>query len=151
MANDLMNSIINDLLMPGVDDAKKCFITDISLQPMRYLVKDATGEEKEEEAFIELYSMDSTKAKAHQEAIQKRRLEVNARGARVKLTPSQLEAEQVDLLVSLTVSWNFRRGNGDVIPCTPENARAVYGNNGAAYIREQVEGFIGERSNFAKP
>jgi hypothetical protein len=146
------DDLFSDLVMVGVDTPQKLELVDTRMQPIRYMVNGADGEEPHEErAWIELFSMDSAKARAYDNSVQRRRLDVNARGKMVKLTPEQLEAETVDKLVALTNSWHFRRRNGDLIPFSQENARLLYGSGGAQYIREQVEGYIGERTNFDKP
>ena len=145
------DDLISDLLLDGVDAPRKLELVDTRLQPIRYEIQ-ANGEDPHfEPAWIELYSMDSGKARQYQNLVQRRRLEVNARGKMVKLTPEQLEAEAVDMLVALTANWHFRRRNGELIPFSSENARALYASTGAQYIREQVDGFISERTNFDKP
>lgn len=146
------DEMFGDLLLAGVDSPRKLELVDTRLQPIRYTVNGVDGEDPHDEAaWIELYSLDSGKAKAYDNSVQRRRLEVNARGKMVKLTPEQLEAETVDKLVALTSGWHFRRRNGDLIPFSQENARNLYGSGAATYIREQVEGFINERTNFDKP
>jgi hypothetical protein len=69
----------------------------------------------------------------------------NKRGA-APVTAEQLETDAVDLLVTATVGWSGIVFDGAELPCTPENARMVYGK--LRWLRGQVESFIQDRSNF---
>jgi len=61
-------------------------------------------------------------------------------------TAEQFDNEGISLLVACTLDWKNIEINGDVLECTPENARWIYKN--APMIREQVDEFVGDRSNF---
>lgn len=59
------------------------------------------------------------------------------------------ESDALDMLAACTVGWvGVLNTKGEPIECTVENARKLY----EAYpvVREQVDGFIGERANFLK-
>lgn len=100
-----------------------------------------------EEAFIELYSADSEAARRHNRAIQRRRLAMRGRG---RITPEELEAEGVELLAALTTGWRLVTLSGKTleVPFSPENARELYAAPSLAWIREQVDEFAADRSNF---
>lgn len=122
--------------------SRMTIVHPVTRQPLR--VED-TGNE----AWIDLYSDDSEVARKHQRAITRKRLAMKGRG---KLTPEELEAEQVELLVSLTAGWNLIGLDGQPIdiPFSPENARELYQSNALAWIREQVDAHAGDRGNFSK-
>lgn len=113
----------------------------VSRQPLR----DAEGKE----AFVDLYSNDSEPARKHQRAVQRRRLAMRGRG---KLTPEELEAEQVELLAALTAEWYLvdLAGRPIDVPFSQENARELYGDAAVSWLREQVDEFAGDRGNFSK-
>lgn len=108
-------------------------------------------DKKGEEAWIDLYSADSDVARKHNRAIQRRLLNVSARGQRIKRTPEELEAEGLDLLVALTTGWRLVSLSGDHmdVPFTAENARELYGAPSMAWLREQVDEFAADRGNFS--
>jgi len=57
-----------------------------------------------------------------------------------------LEVEEIELLVACTVDWDNIVDNGEKLECTKENVRCVYKNY--PWIKDQVDDFIGDRSNF---
>ena len=95
-------------------------------------------------AWIELYSADSHIARKHQRAVTRKRLAMRGRG---KVSPEELEAEDNDLLVALTAGWNLVLTD---LPFSQENARELYLNENTPHIREQVQDFVNDRSNFSK-
>ena len=113
----------------------------MSRQPLR----DAEGKE----AFIAHYSADSEQARKYQRAVQRRRLAMRGRG---KLTPEELEAEAVEFLSVLSTDWYLLALDGSPIdvPFSQENARDLYANPGAAWIREQLDESASDRGNFAR-
>lgn len=104
------------------------------------------------EAWIDLYSADSEVARRHNRAIQRRLLNVSARGQRIKRTPEEIEAEGVDLLAALTTGWRLVSMSGDPldVPFNQENARELYAAPSMAWIREQVDEFAADRGNFSE-
>ncbi|MFN3858110.1 MAG: hypothetical protein ACK4RV_10190 [Caulobacter sp.] len=81
--------------------------------------------------------------------------ETNARANRVlnqrgrqKITVEASRAEGVRLLAKCTVAWAGIKVRGEFLDCTYENALKLYTE--FAFIREQVDAFIGDRSNFTK-
>lgn len=96
------------------------------------------------EAWIEVWSADSERARQFRRAQTKSRLEAQARGP---ITQEDRDADGVALLVALTDGWNFIGPEGR-LDFTPENARALYAAPGTAYISEQVDRFAVDRRNF---
>ena len=132
-----------DKLALAVDEPEKMIIVHPhTRQPLRH-------KESGEEGYIELYSSDSDIARKHSRNIQRRRLNMRGRG---KLTPEEIEAEATSLLVALTVSWNLVGLDGDPldVPFTQENARELYSEHVMAWLREQVDEFTADRSNFSQ-
>lgn len=94
-------------------------------------------------AWIDVHSMDSEIGRKHQRAIARKRLQSRVR---LKLTPEELESENTDLLVALTVGWDLVVTD---LPFSPENARALYENPKTVNIRRQVDEHAADPSNFA--
>lgn len=111
-------------------------------QPLR----DANGQD----AWIELLSSDSEKARKHNIEIQRRRLRA-ARG-RLRIEPEEIEADSVELLAVLTSGWHLCGLDSTPldVPCSIENARELYGTPGLAWLREQVDEFVTDRVNFGR-
>jgi hypothetical protein len=131
-----------DAIALQVDKPSKMTILDpVSQQPIR----DAEGKE----SFIELYSSDSPKGRTHQKNMLRQRLNMRGRG---KLTPEQLEAESVDLLVALSVSWYLLTFEGKPlnVEFSQENARELYSSESMAWLREQVDTYTSDRANLSK-
>jgi hypothetical protein len=103
-------------------------------------------------AYIDLYSSDSEIARKHNQAVSRRRLSTAGRGSRIRITPEELEADQIELLVALTVGWRLLTLDGAPldIPFSPAEARDLYGSQEAAWLREQIDEFAGDRANFSK-
>ena len=83
--------------------------------------------------------------KASREA-QRRRLQVLARGGQMKLTPEELEAESLALLVSCVLGWDGVESEGAALPCTAENVKKVF--EACPWIKDQVDAAIGDRALF---
>jgi hypothetical protein len=113
----------------------------VTRQPLR----DAEGKE----AYIDHYSMDSEIARKHQRAVQRRRL---AMRGRLKITPEELEAETVDLLVALTVGWYLvdLKGNPIDLKFTQQDARDLYSDHTIPWLREQLDESAADRANFSR-
>ena len=113
----------------------------VTRQPMR----NGQGEP----AYIDHYSSDSEIARKHQRAIQRRRL---AMRGRMKITPEEIEAEAVDVLAALTVGWHLidLRGNVIDLPFSQDNARELYANPAASWLREQIDESTADRANFSQ-
>jgi len=70
-----------------------------------------------------------------------------AKGKRaVDLDAEKLAEDSIDDLVQLTTGWAGFSLDGAALDATPENIRKVYAE--WAWIREQVQEFVADRSNF---
>lgn len=72
---------------------------------------------------------------------------LNQKG-RAKLSAEALKGEGISLLAKCTVDWDGIMVEGETLDCTYDNAVKLYDR--FAFIREQVDEFIGDRSNFSK-
>jgi hypothetical protein len=95
------------------------------------------------EAWIELHSADSDIARKHNRMITKKRLGMR-RG--IRLTPEELEAEQIELFVALTTGWDLVVTD---LEFSQLNARELYSNPKTPHIREQIDEFVNTRENFS--
>jgi len=102
------------------------------------------------EAYIDLISSDSDRARFQLRETLRRRMAAAQRVGRARVTPEEQEAEGVDLLVSMTTGWLLLTPDGDPIdvPCTPENARLLYDDNRFFWIKRQVDEFTADAGNF---
>ncbi len=103
-------------------------------------------------AYIDLYSADSLAAKKQNREISRRRLAMAGRSRAMKLTPEEIENDQIELLVAITADWYLVSLDGEKIdiPFSASEARTLYGSEEAAWLREQVDDFAGDRANFTK-
>lgn len=97
-------------------------------------------------AWIHVLGADSD---AYQERIrefQRQRSEILKRNMRATFDPSDRAAQELDLLVAMTVGWEHIERKGQPIAFSQEEARKLY----AQYptIREQVDAAIHDRANF---
>ena len=70
-----------------------------------------------------------------------------AKRGRLELTdPVEDEEYEIERLAGCTLSWEGICRDGKPIPCTPDEAMALY--EGAAWIRRQVAGFLDDAVNF---
>ena len=101
-----------------------------------------------EPAWIDLHSMDSKPAHDYQRALRNRRIASRAR----KVTAEELEAEGVGLLAAVTAAWRLVGLDGAVldVPCTRDNAAELDAERSLGWLREQVDGFVGDRGNFLR-
>jgi hypothetical protein len=102
-----------------------------------------------EEAWVELYSLDSTKAATYERSLTDRRLQQRNKQA---LTAEQMEAEHVSRLANLTAGWFLMDFTGTPleVPFSAPAAQELYSSNAMKWLREQVEVFLANRSNFTK-
>ena len=101
--------------------------------------------------FIDLYSADSEIAKKQNRRVTDRRIAMKGRG---KVSAAEIEADQVELLVSLTAGWGTISKDGQTVTHDPafsaDAARDLYSNPDNAEIRSQVDEFTADRGNFSK-
>ena len=70
-------------------------------------------------------------------------------GARLKLTAEGIDSDAVAYLAKLSTRWNITLG-GEKPVFNTEAAMSLYMNPKLAFVREQVDAGIAERSNFLK-
>ena len=97
-------------------------------------------------SYIILAGADSEVYRAAQRKIANKRLSNPSFRGQFKLTVEQLEVETLELLARCTLSWREVVYKGEQMPCTPENAKMLY--KALPWLRDQVNGFIEDRSNF---
>lgn len=66
----------------------------------------------------------------------------------IKATDEDLERDELDLLVAVTIGWTFTVMDGQPFPCNPENARRFWADPRFVWIREQAMSFVLEDGNF---
>lgn len=130
--------------MSGLDlaalDIEKGAETGARLELMHPTTNAPTG------AWITLLGADSEAYRERQRALQRKRFDRMAKQRRMAISPEELEAEGLDLLVASTTGWGGLEQAGVPIPFSPGAARELYAKR--RWIREQVEEFIGDRANF---
>jgi hypothetical protein len=62
------------------------------------------------------------------------------------LDAEKLSEDSIDDLVKLTTAWSGFELDGKKLDCNPDNVRKVYAE--WAWIKEQVQEFVGNRANF---
>lgn len=96
---------------------------------------------------ITLLGQDSKVYRKIQLAKQQAALNRIAKGKKaIDLDAEKLAEDSIDDLVQLTTDWTGFVLDGNPLECTPENIRTVYGE--WAWIKEQVQEFVADRSNF---
>lgn len=99
---------------------------------------------------IMLLGPDSSKYRQVTRDSVRKRLAQRASGNAAQVSDADIEEAErdaIELLVACTVSWlGVYTPQGEAIPCTPDNARALF----VAYpvVREQAEAFIANRVHF---
>ena len=65
---------------------------------------------------------------------------------KMQRSSSEIENDNINLLAASTLDWKNVQYNGEELECNRENVRWLYKNFPA--VQEQVDEFIGDRSNF---
>lgn len=108
--------------------------------------------QEETDVKIRLLGSDSDEYRA----LSKKRFEQMQRKAKMlkgknkanEIDLDEAEEQAHDLLARMTVSWEGVEEDGQAVHCSVDNAKMIYGKYPT--IREQVEKFIADRSNFIK-
>ncbi len=100
-----------------------------------------------DEAWIDLYSIDSKAWRNTVRAQQDRRMRTRGRP-----TTEEIEADTTELFAAVTVGWRLFTLDGDPIdvPCSASNARELYAMPELSWLREQVDSFVSDRGNFKR-
>jgi hypothetical protein len=105
-----------------------------------------TDEATKEPVTVTVLGVDSKEYRRQTHRAANRRLKQGSRSGRIKITAEELEAEAIDLLVSVTMGWTHVEVDGTELECTPQNVRLVYDR--FPWLREQVDEFVLDRTNF---
>lgn len=103
--------------------------------------------------FIELCSMDSKEFRTATRMVLNRRI-AKSKGRRggdptMPASAEEAESDSIDTLIACTKGWSSNMPvDGSVFPFSSENVRVLYTR--FPWVREQVDQFIGDRSNFLK-
>lgn len=103
-------------------------------------------EETGEAVGLHLVGRDSADYRRVSKSQQNRRLERMQRTGSVETSADEIEANEIEILVACTKSWKHIQ-IGELLECTPLNARRLYKETGLRWIRDQVDAFIGKRAN----
>ena len=96
---------------------------------------------------ILLSGMDGKGWRDTKRKIDARRIQAAARfGRRYKITVEETENDALELLSSCVLNWEGLTEKGSDVPCTKANAKRLL--ELTPWIREQVDDFVGDRSNF---
>lgn len=63
-----------------------------------------------------------------------------------RITAEEVDAQHINLLAAVTISWEGLEWNGEKLECTPENAKMLYSE--LPWLRDQASEFITDRANF---
>lgn len=107
------------------------------------LVDEASGQP----VGITLLGKDSVKVqKLVRDRAQRRLDQATALGDRIKINAEAVQADALDTLAAATIAFHHLKSNGEELKCSPESARKLYTD--FAWIREQVDKFYSDRSNY---
>lgn len=122
----------------SAEQGEKCFLRNpISFEPLL--------DEQENQLWILLAGQDSAR---YQKAVRKSTNKRLGRRTMARVTADELESDRQELLVEVTLDWSPGISIGsEEIDYSPDNARRLYR---LRWVREQVDAFIEERSNFFK-
>ena len=105
-----------------------------------------TGDEEGSVWKIRLIGSDAKVVKDAKHAVLNKRISQSVASGKLRARANDLEKDGIDVLVRCTQSWENIVEGGQVVPFTPDNARRLYRDYD--WLREQVESFISDRSNF---
>lgn len=120
---------------------------------MRATRKNDKGEEETVEAYIDVYSLNSSRAEEYKRSLfdsQQRLAARNPKAGQLR-TYDEVNERGADLLAHLTAGWLLIDPEGNVIddfPCTRENARELYTTAQLQWLKNQVDGAVSDDANF---
>ena len=124
-------------------DSKK----QVSLLELRHPISGETLEdEKGKKATITLNGPDSDAIKKVEREYMDRRLKEGIRRKKVHISVAQIEEQALEIDVAATVGWSGIEIDGEDLKFSPAQAKMIYKK--FPWIREQVEEFFNDRSNF---
>lgn len=95
---------------------------------------------------IKLLGVDSRKYQDLMHKVANRRMSRRAKSRKALTSSEEVDSDQLELLVKMTVDWFGLVLDGKPLEFTEENVRMVYTQ--FAWIREQAEDFIQDRANY---
>lgn len=96
---------------------------------------------------IRLAGADSPAWKKAEKSQTNKRLANLSRKGNLSMNADEIEERGIALLAAVTLAWENIEEHGQAYPCNEANARQLYRKYD--WIREQVDAFVGDRSNFA--
>lgn len=96
--------------------------------------------------FIRLAGRDSDKFKEADFRARNQRLDLAQKGVKMNRTAEEIDAEVLDMLAACTLGWDGLVENGKEVEFSKAKAKHIYVKY--PWIREQVDAFISDRSNF---
>lgn len=97
-------------------------------------------------AWLQLLGADSDLYRKTMRNAQRARLKQIAKTRRPEVSPEEIEAEALALLVAATIGWGGFTVGEQPLEFSAEAARTLYTKH--KWIREQAEEFVNDRANF---
>lgn len=135
-------------------DLKNMRVATAAQRPTRVELEDpSTGEvmtdENGEPYYVDALGEDSPEVRAiDRKHADNRADKLRKVGGKNPLASENLEREAAERLAVATIGWRLPPNDGEEIPFTPANARAVYANDDLVWIAEQVAKAMRDRSRF---
>lgn len=107
--------------------------------------KDLIDEGTKQPLTITLIGQDSAEFRAMQHRLSSKRLNAAVK-KKLRLDADELDADTLSMLAKSTKAWQGIVVEGKALDCNESTARSLYER--MPWIREQVEEFISDRSNF---
>lgn len=100
------------------------------------------------DAWLDLLSYDGQASQRHRAERDER-----VRRLRRELTAEEAADDLAGHVAALTAGWRLRTLDGGEldVPCTPENARLLYGDRALSWVRLQALEFLADRGNWKPP
>lgn len=95
---------------------------------------------------IFLHGPDSAELKQVRRKWQNKQLNDSMKRRKMNISAEQLESQALEILITATKDWQHLAFEGEELPCTPANVRKIY--TSLPWLKDQVDEFINERSNF---
>lgn len=106
-------------------------------------IDDVNGVQMED-VRIKVRGIDSDAYKKKQRQITDKRLG----NRKLKFTSAELESEGLSLLSVCIIAWEGVDDDNGLIECNESNVRKFLSEPANAFVKEQIDNFIAERSNF---
>lgn len=103
-------------------------------------------DEEGNQVTITLHGPDSTVLRTARRKWQNKQLSEGVKRRKMNVSAEQIESQAMELLIVATAGWEYLAFGGEEPECTPANVRKLYTE--LPWLREQVDEFINERSNF---